>query len=265
MLEGFYRFLDNIANEAQVATNDMHLSSQEKKIIFFYLVLGWNLSNMLIIVVSSSDEDRSGLLSYKPLEYKAVLENVLWQYGWGGDRNKAFSIIRNALLPKLNSILRRLRIPGSRYEGPDSWDEPHNEERQLLQIGLLNALELATGQNLITILPDVRKGELSNTMVKVVRNYSDRQKREAEKVIGIGIIPKWRRKGMSKNEIEEYKKLPKEVPDYEVQVGEDLISTTKLASDKETFKQYFTDEAEENRKAHIKEKINLYKEKANLT
>jgi len=124
-------------------------------------------------------------------------------------------------------------------------------------------LESATRRNLINILPSVRSGELSNAIVKEVRNYSDRQIREARGGLGIRIIPKWLRKGMSKKEIEEYKKVPKEVPDYEVQVGEDLISITELASNKEAFKHWFEDKAEENRKALIKEKINLYKKRLN--
>lgn len=279
MLESFRVFLENVAREVRITTNTaFSLSDQDRMMIMLYLQMGWFLGVVVTSTVSCGGEGKSRLQSYQRVEYEAVVEYVMGHYAWGGDRNKAAKLLRDNLGPELDRERRRKgqKIPGSRYRGTGLRNEyePQNDEFEEITIGLYKGLLWTTNRNLVNILPDVPTGKLRNSLKLVGMHNLINAIRKANKQLGIKVPPdlnEWSAEGKTEDEIQKRVNQdlealsPKEVPDFEVRGDEESTSKLKLASDKETCKQYFEDEAEGNRQALIKEEINLYKEMAKLT
>jgi len=269
MLEGFRLFLDNLASEVDVTASDMpYVSSLERMIILLYLMLGWHLASMLVMVTSYGDDDRSRLQGFQRPEYAALVEYVMACYGWGGNRNKALELVRDSLDPELDSERRRkgLRIPGARYGGIESWIEPHNDEPQLMIIGLFEGLEWAANRGLVHILADVPTGKLRNSLKMAATHNLIDGIREANRQLGIGVLPDWLQKGKSQDEIRILKQMLKEVPDYEIRTPDaEPSSVLGMAADKEGLRSWAEDEREREREAFVAETVAQLVDHANLT
>ncbi|MFC2027301.1 hypothetical protein ACFLU3_01305, partial [Chloroflexota bacterium] len=94
--------------------------------------------------IEPTDEVKNGIVP----EYEAVVLDREYIYGLANEPDKAFEVLSNGLGHFLERILRKKgwAVPGARFtdsgEAPgrvqgDTWKTPHNEEMQLMQIGLL--------------------------------------------------------------------------------------------------------------------------------
>ncbi|MCI2425822.1 hypothetical protein LM597_00095, partial [Candidatus Acetothermia bacterium] len=258
-LEGFQLFLDDVTSLPYITISDVPpLSLQEQIMATLYLTIGYLHATVLVIAVSYDDEGRSRLQSLQQPEYEALVEHVTAHYGWGGDTNKAVELLRNGLGPELESGRRRrgLKIPGARYKGAESWSEPHNDEIQVMLIGLYEGLEWARKQGLVHIFPLVLTGKLRNSLkLAAMRNLID-EIRKHNRQLGIGILPDWLQKGVTSDEIEVQTQTPKEALDYEILTPEgELSSLLEKAADDAGFRDWADKEAEEERRAVLWGKI----------
>ncbi|MCP4728133.1 MAG: hypothetical protein GY863_24045, partial [bacterium] len=113
----------------------------------------WN--NQLQAGIEPTDEVKSGIVP----EYEAVVFDREYIYGLANEPDKAFEVLLNELGPFLEIMLRKKgwAVPGARFAGydavsdkaqSDTWETPYNEEMQLMQIGLADALNWAARQEL---------------------------------------------------------------------------------------------------------------------
>ena len=97
-----------------------------------------------------------------------VIEDREAVHGWGGNYNEAFKQLSDALSVDLEIKLRieGWTVPGARYSGIDNWEKPHNEELQLLQIGLFDGMKTLRQKSLSELLVKGTTGELRNYLTR---------------------------------------------------------------------------------------------------
>lgn len=209
--------------------------------------------------IDPMDEVRSGIVP----EYEAVVLDREHIYGLTNAPDKAFELLSNGLGHFLERILKRQgwAVPGARFtdsgEAPDreqgdTWNMPHNEETQLMQIGLLKGLNWAAMQELSGLKKKAKTGELRRALTKASRNELLREIRCQNRRLGSVLMKEPYPEGKTEDKIREQiaqanaSRASKEIPDYDVE-GEEETNTSMLgmASDSQSFEKWKVEQSED--------------------
>ena len=209
--------------------------------------------------IEPTDEVKNGIVP----EYEAVVLDREYIYGLANEPDKAFEVLSNALGHFLEIMLRRKgwAVPGARFadsgEAPDreqgdTWNMPHNEEMQLMQIGLLKGLNWAAMQELSGLKKKAKTGELRRALTKASRNELLREIRRQNRRLGIVLMKEPYPEGKTEDKIREQitqanaSRASKEIPDYDVE-GEEETNTSMLgmASDSQSFEKWKGEQSED--------------------
>lgn len=204
-------------------------------------------------------------------ENKAVVEDREAICGWGGDSNTAFERLTSALRFDLEIRLRvhGWAVPGSRFSGLDTWDNPRNEEIHMLQVGLFNGMKSVSKQSLPKVLIKGATGQLRNYFIKAAKNRLFQEIRSQNRRLGINVPPDWSCEGKTEDEIRKGVDRDidvlsgREVLNYDIETADGSISTLQQAGDKQAFEEW--QETEAQRKALITEKVQQLISRAKLT
>lgn len=186
-------------------------------------------------------------------ENEAVVEDREGIRGWGGDSEKAFEILDATLKIKLEAELKLKQwfLPGGRYRGSDSWREPMNDERELLQIGEFEALRWGRKKSLLELLQKGASGELHNAFIKIAEHTLWGEIRKENRRRGIKVPSQRSQEGKTEAEIREQVNQDiralsgHELSDYEMQTEDGYVSTLEQAGDKQAFREWAELQVEE--------------------
>ncbi len=189
-----------------------------------------------------------------------------------GDSDKAFEILRDAFR-SLEMLLRKHRwaVPGARFSELENWNEPHNEEFQLLQIGLFGGIQTLREKSLLEMLPQGATGRLRNYLIEAAKNKVFEGIRAQNRRLGIKVPPDWSAEGKTEDEIrkqvDEYlhELAGGEFLDYEMETKDGSISTLEQASDKQAFREWAELHTEEEATALRVAKIQELSQEVKLT
>ena len=189
-----------------------------------------------------------------------------------GDPDKAFNILRDAFR-FLKMLLRKHRwaVPGARFSELENWNEPHNEEVQLLQIGLFGGIQTLREKSLLELLPQGATGGLRNYLIEAAKNKLFEGIRTQNRRLGIKVPPDRSNEGKTEDEIrkqvDEYLHdlAGGEFLDYEMETKDGSISTLEQASDKQAFREWAELHTEEEAAALRVAKIQELSREVKLT
>ena len=189
-----------------------------------------------------------------------------------GDSDKAFEILRDAFR-SLEMLLRKHRwaVPGARFSELENWNEPHNEEFQLLQIGLFGGIQTLREKSLLELLPQGATGRLRNYLIEAAKNKLFEGIRTQNRRLGIKVPPDRSNEGKTEDEIrkqvDEYLHdlAGGEFLDYEMETKDGSISTLEQASDKQAFREWAELHTEEEATALGVAKIQELSQEVKLT
>lgn len=192
-----------------------------------------------------------------------------------GDSDKAFEILKDAFR-FLEMQLRKHQwaVPGARFAQfpePDTWDKPHNEELQLLQVGLFAGIQTLREQSLLELLPRGAAGELRNYLAKAAKHKLFGEIRSENRRLGIEVPPDWSCEGKTRDEIRNLTEKDlralagREVLDYNLETDDGPISTLAQAGNRQAFTAWQETEVELQRKALITEKVQEFCSRVKLT
>ncbi len=229
--------------------------------------------------IEPTEKVRNGIVP----EYEAVVLNREYIYGLANEPDKAFELLSNALGRFLGGIYSKKKwaVPGARFidsgealgsAQDDTWNTPHNEEMQLMQIGLWKGLNWAAKQELSGLKKKAETGELKQAFTKASRNELFQEIRRQNSRLGIVPMKEPSPEGKTEDEIREQidkvnaSRAPKEIPDYDVEGEEETsASTLGMASDSQSFEKWKDEQSEDERQGLVTQLIMELAGEAKLT
>ncbi len=237
----------------------------------------WN--KQLQAGIASKDEVRNGIAP----EYEAVVLDREYIYGLANEPDKAFEVLSNGLGHFLEIMLGKKgwAVPGARFAGSDAasdkaqsdtWNTPQNEEIQLIQIGLADALNWAARQELSGLKKKAERGELRHSFIKTSQNRLFQEIRSQNRRLGIVLMEESDPEGKTEEEIQDQiaranaSRAPKEILDYEVE-GEEGTSGSMLglAGDRQGFEKWKDEQSEDEKQELVAQHLMKLVGKVKLT